>query len=180
MNKKTNVRYTFKDRLFRMIFSGKEELLSLYNAMNHSSYGNPEDLEIYTIEDVLYMGMKNDVSFLIDEYLNLYEAQASWNPNMPLRGLFYFSRMYQGYMEERHLDLYSRVQLKLPVPRYVVFYNGTEKMEEKQKLCLSDSYLRQDEAVLKTWLRAAARAGSLDEFIRQCSLDLPEMPLKEK
>ena len=50
-------------------------MLELYNAINNSDYTNPEDLTITTIEDVVYMGMKNDLSFLIDDVLNLYEHQ---------------------------------------------------------------------------------------------------------
>ena len=69
-----------------------------------------------TIEDVLYMGRKNDVSFLIDDVMNLYEHQSSWNPNMPLRGLLYISMLYQGFIEQNHLDIYSSTLLKLPVP----------------------------------------------------------------
>jgi len=134
-----------KDRLFISIFRNKEDLLSLYNAVNDSSYEDPEALEIRTIEDVLYMGMKNDVSFLIDGYLNLYEAQSTWNPNMPLRGLFYFSRLYAGYVEAHDLNIYSSVQLKLPTPRYVVFYNGTKKDDERMILRLSTSYEKQGE-----------------------------------
>lgn len=134
----------YKDRLFHFIFREKEDLLSLYNAINQSSYDNPEELEITTIDDILYMGMKNDMSFLVDDYLNLYEAQSTWNPNMPLRGLFYFSRLYAGYVESHNLDIYSRTQLKLPTPKYVVFYNGHQKEAEKTQLSLSDSFEKQD------------------------------------
>ena len=52
------VRRDHKDTLFRMIFSTRESLLSLYNAVNGSSYTNADDLEINTLEDVVYMGMK--------------------------------------------------------------------------------------------------------------------------
>ena len=86
----TKVKRNFKDSLFRLVFHGKEELLSLYNAVNGSSYTNADDLEINTLEDVVYMGMKNDVSFLFAHYLNLYEAQSTSNQNMPLRGTIYF------------------------------------------------------------------------------------------
>ena len=96
---KKQIRRNFKDSLFRMIFREKKELLSLYNAVNGSDYDRPEELELYTIEDVIYMGMKNDAAFLIDDVLNLYEAQSTWNPNMPLRGVFYFSQLYQRYLE---------------------------------------------------------------------------------
>ena len=116
----------YKDSLFRMIFREKEKLLNLYNAINGTHYTDPEELIVTTIEDVLYMGLKNDVSFLIDDVLNLYEHQSTWNPNMPLRGLFYISSLYQGHIKGNDLDLYSSVLLKLPTPRYIVFYNGSQ------------------------------------------------------
>lgn len=147
----TRMNRNYKDSLFRMIFREKKELLNLYNAVNCSDYTDLEALEIYTIEDVLYMGMKNDISFLIEDYLNLYEAQSSRNPNMPLRGLFYFSRMYQGYVEQKHLDIYSKARLKLPTPRYIVFYNGVDAKEDQEVLRLSELFFKdsQEESALE-------------------------------
>lgn len=66
-----NINRNYKDRLFRMVFCDKHDLLELYNAMNGSAYENPNDLEITTVEDSLYMGMKNDAAFIIDEVLSL-------------------------------------------------------------------------------------------------------------
>ena len=106
-----------KDRLFRLIFREKKDLLSLYNAVNRSHYQNPDELEVRTLKDVLYLSMKNDLAFLIKNELNLYEAQSTFNPNMPLRGLSYFSRLYQGYVESRKLDVYSSGKIILPAPR---------------------------------------------------------------
>ena len=137
-----NVVRNYKDSLFRMVFREKAELLSLYNAMNGTAYDDPEDLTVTTIEDVLYMGLKNDISFLIEDVMNLYEGQGSWNPNMPLRGLFYFSMIYQGYIRQNHLDIYSSTLLKLPSPRYVVFYNGLKEEPDRQDLKLSDSFIK--------------------------------------
>lgn len=134
------VNHKFKDSLFRVIFSEKKELLALYNALNGSHYQNPDDLIITTIGDVLYLGMKNDISFLIGQHLSLYEAQSTWNPNMLLRGLFYFSRLYQGYIKEHQLDLYSRRPLSLPFPEFVVFYNGTMDQPDRMELRLSDLF----------------------------------------
>lgn len=74
----------YKDRLFRMIFSNKKELLSLYNAMNGTNYLDPEELQINTLENAIYMGMRNDLSFLIDSHIPLYEHQSTYNPNIPL------------------------------------------------------------------------------------------------
>lgn len=142
---KSNVRHDHKSRLFVMVFSEKKELLNLYNAVNGSNYTNPDDLYINTIDDIIYMGMKNDVSFMIDSYLNLYEAQSSWNPNMPLRGVIYFSRLYEGYISEQGYDLYSSTLVKLPTPEYIVFYNGLVNVPDRYILRLSDAFLNQKE-----------------------------------
>lgn len=117
----TGVQRNYKNNLFLMIFRDKKKLLRLYNAMRGSNYTNPDDLIITTIEGVLYLGMKNDVSFIIGNELNLYEAQSTWNPNMPLRGLFYFAKLYQGYVAEHELNVYLKSRIKLPTPRYIVF-----------------------------------------------------------
>lgn len=122
--KKTKVNRKYKDRLFLLRFREKRELLELYNGINGSSFTDPEALEITTLEDALYMGMKNDRSFLINFTLNLYEHQSTYNPNMPLRGLFYFSDLYRGYVEAHKINIYSSQLKKLPLPQYVVFYNG--------------------------------------------------------
>ena len=138
----TAVKRNYKDTLFRMVFREKKELLSLYNAINGTHYEDPEALTTTTIENALYMGLKNDVSFIIEDVMNLYEGQSSWNPNMPLRGLFYISSLYQGYLKKNHLDLYSSVQLKLPLPQYIVFYNGSREEPDRQVLRLSDSFTK--------------------------------------
>ena len=135
-----NTQREYKDRLFVSLFRKKEELLALYNAVNGSSYENLDDLIVKTIEDVIYLGMKNDVSFLFDSRMNLYEHQSSWNPNMPLRGLFYFAMLYKGYVAKHGLDIFSSRLLKLPTPRYVIFYNGEKSEPDKTILRLSDSF----------------------------------------
>ncbi len=130
----------YKNRLFIRLFQEPKELLALYNAVNDSHYTDASRLVVNTLEDVLYLGMKNDVSFLIGSEMNLYETQSTWNPNMPLRGLFYFSRLYKGYVAVHGLDIYSSVHHKLPTPRYIIFYNGTRDEAERMELKLSDSY----------------------------------------
>lgn len=138
-NYKLNTKY--KDRLFRLIFHEKKELLELYNAVNESHYTNPEDLEIRTIEDVVYMGMRNDLSFLIGDEMNLYEHQSTFSPNLPLRGLFYFSSVYKAYIEPVKHRLYSDSKLKIPFPQYIIFYNGVKEKPERQELKLSTLFV---------------------------------------
>lgn len=86
-----------------MLFSNRKNLLSLYNAVNQRDYKNPDDLEIVTLENAIYMGMKNDLAFIIDTNLYLYEHQSTYNPNIPLRDLFYISNEYQKLVDKKSL-----------------------------------------------------------------------------
>ena len=131
-------RRDYKDTIFRRLFQDRENLLSLYNAVNRTSYTDAEDLTVVTLENAVYMNMKNDVAFLLDNRLSLYEHQSTWNPNMPLRDLFYVSRTYQGLVKDE--TLYSSKRLRLPAPHFLVFYNGTEEREERSILKLSNSF----------------------------------------
>ena len=85
------VRRNYKDSIFRMLYLDEKELLNLYNAVNGTNYTDAENLEINTLQNAIYMNMKNDVSFIIESKMCLYEHQSSYNPNMPLRGLFYIA-----------------------------------------------------------------------------------------
>lgn len=134
----------YKDRVFRALFADKKHLLELYNALRGSDYQNPDDLEINTLDNALYIGMKNDLSFLIDEEMELYEHQSTVNPNMPLRGLLYLTDLLRGYIEKTGKRLYGSARIKVPTPHYVVFYNGMEEQPEKQIAKLSDSYTVKD------------------------------------
>ena len=113
---------TYKARLFAMIFSEKENLLELYNAVNGTHYDDTELLEVNTLENAIYMSMRNDLSFVIDSRLSLYEHQSTSNPNLPLRFLFYIADLYSGML--RGADLYGRKRIPLDTPHFLIFYNG--------------------------------------------------------
>ena len=165
-NLKANRNY--KDTVFRMIFSDRKNLLSLYNAVNGTSYKNPEELEIVTLENAIYMGMKNDLAFIIATNLFLYEHQSTYNPNMPLRDLFYISSEYQKLVD--HKSLYSSVLQKIPAPNFIVFYNGTEKKEDRWENALSDAYETPDKEPrleLKV-LTLNMNEGHNKELMEQC------------
>ena len=130
----------YRDTLFRMLYRNKKRLLSLFNAVNGTQYDNPDDLTITTLEGVLYLGMKNDVSCIIDMMMQLYEHQSTVNPNMPLRNLFYVSDLLQKYIYEEGIDIYSRKQIKIPTPKFVVFYNGDEEQPERKEIRLSKAF----------------------------------------
>ena len=133
----------YKDRLFNFIFGSEENkawTLSLYNAINGSNYTDPDAIEIATIKEIMYLGMRNDVAFLITEEMNLFEHQATYNPNMPLRLMQYAGNLYEKYITERKLNKYGKTLVKLPAPKLVVFYNGTDEQEDETILKLSDSF----------------------------------------
>lgn len=123
-----------KDRLFCFLF-GREEnkrwTLSLYNAVNRSSYTDPDSIQITTMEDILYMGMKNDVSFIITDIMSIYEQQATYNPNMPVRELMYAAKLYDKYIHENKLNIYGDTLVALPIPKLVVFYNGQDNYRDR-------------------------------------------------
>ncbi len=140
----------FKDRLFIAIFGrdteqSKQWRLDLYNALNNTNYTDPNALELNTIENVIYITMHNDVSFLVDSQMNLYEQQSTYNPNMPLRGFMYFSQLYQKHLTKQRKNILSSTLIKIPTPKFIVFYNGKTKMPDISKLYLSDAFITKDE-----------------------------------
>ncbi len=137
----------YKDRLFKFIFGNPENrdwTLSLYNAINGSSYTDASQIRYTTIEDAVYMNMKNDVSFLVADTMSFYEQQASFNPNMPMRFLIYAGMVYAKYISQTDsYHPYSTVQQKAPTPRCVCFYNGEAAKEDRMVLDLKDAFDRE-------------------------------------
>ena len=133
-----HVNRTYRSTVFIMLFEEKENLLELYNAMSGKHYTDPELLEINTLENAIYMSIKNDVSFLMDGRLSLYEHQSTYSPNLPLRFLFYISNLYSGMTKDE--NLYGTRKAQIPTPEFIIFYNGEEERPERETLKLSDLY----------------------------------------
>lgn len=128
----------YKDTLFRMLFRDEKQLLQLYNAVNRTHYTNAEDLQIVTLENAIYMNMKNDLAFVMDFYLNLYASTL----------------------------------IRIPTPRFVIFYNGVEEQRERKVLKLSDAYeqkMKEPELELKV-LMLNINDGNNKELLDQCKL----------
>lgn len=139
---------TYRSRMFEMIFSSKKELLELYNAMNGTHYEDPELLEINTLKNAIYMSMHNDISFIIDSRLALYEHQSTYSPNLPLRFLLYIADLYSALTKDE--NLYGTKAVRLPTPKFVVFYNGRKELPDIQELKLSDVFtILEDDPVLE-------------------------------
>ncbi|MBR6452362.1 MAG: hypothetical protein IKS87_06620 [Lachnospiraceae bacterium] len=133
----------FKSNVFSMLMEDRTNALQVYNALNQTEYEDPELIEIVTLEKGISLSVRNDASFLIDMNLNIYEHQSTYNPNMPLRSLIYFSKIIEDMLERR--DLFSRRLIRIPTPHFVVFYNGTEVRPSKEKMFLSAAFARPTE-----------------------------------
>ena len=140
-----SVKRDYKSRMFTMIFKDKKELLQLYNAVGQRNYDDPELLTINTLENAIYMSMQNDLSFIIDSRLSLYEHQSTYNPNLPLRFLLYLSDLYEKMIKGK--NIYGSKMIEIPAPKFIVFYNGKEERPEREVIKLSDAYMTRDEEV---------------------------------
>ena len=165
---KVTLKRNYKDVLFRRVFKDKKSLLELYNAVNGTNYSDEEELTIVTLEDAIYMNVKNDIAFLVGTYLNLYEHQSTVNPNMPLRCLIYIAKEYEKLMDKS--SLYSSRQQQIPTPCFFVFYNGKQKQPERQTLRLSTAFqTASEEPELELRLTVLnINYGKNKELLKQC------------
>ncbi len=167
----TNAKY--KDRLFCLIFGNeneKQNSISLYNALNGTNYSEVEDVDVTTIRDVIYINMKNDVSFIVDSHMSLFEQQSSVNPNMPLRGLMYFGNLYDSYVESRGLNIYGSKLVKIPTPQYFVLYNGKDDAPANAELKLSDAFVKESPEGMFEWTATFINLnkGKNDALLEKC------------
>ena len=148
-----HIRFNTRDSLFRALFgdeSRKKNTLELYNAINGSHY---------------------DVSFLLESTMSLYEHQSTFNPNMPLRGLFYLSRLYEKYITQsgNEAHLYTKTRIRLPTPKYVVFYNGADEKPDRMEIRLTEAFERPEDSCLEvTAIMLNINHGRNRELMEKC------------
>ena len=78
---------------------------------------------------------------------------------------------YQAYVNNK--SLYSSTLQKLPTPKFVIFYNGTEDLEECTELRLSDAYENLEDFLREN--RAEVEMVSILEYDK----DFEEKKLRE-
>ena len=138
-NYRSNGNREYKSDVISMMLQIPEYALDVYNAMNDSVYTDPDMIQIMRLENGISLSVRNDASFFISNYLNLYEHQSTYSPNAPLRFLIYLTNLLKKTIRKR--DLYSRKRVQIATPHFAVFYNGTEKRPEKEVLKLSDAFI---------------------------------------
>lgn len=128
----------YKSDVFSMLMEDKRNALELYNAVNGSNHKDPEMVELCRLENGISLTVRHDAAFVLDMHLSIYEHQSTVCPNMPMRSLIYFSSMLKKLIGNR--NIYGRSPVKIPTPRFAVFYNGMEKQPEQYKMKLSDAF----------------------------------------
>ncbi len=137
----------YKSDVFSMLMQDKERALQLYNAMNGSSYDNPEDVEIVIHDGGISLSVRNDASFIVDARLSIYEHQSTVCPNMPVRSLIYFSVILSDMLSDKKKEnkkwqehLWQKTGKDTDTTFCGIFYNGEEEQPEVQELKLSDAF----------------------------------------
>ena len=130
----------YKSDVFSMLMENKSYALEVYNALSHSDYRDPEEVEIIRLERGISLSIRNDASFLIDMNMSFYEHQSTYNPNMPLRSMIYYVNALEDWLKRKNLDLFGRKRIQIPTPHFVVFYNGMEKRPEYEEMRLSEAF----------------------------------------
>ena len=144
----------YKSSLFTMVFSDKKELLGLYNAVSGKQYKDPGALSVNTLENAIYMAIKNDLSFVIDSRLSLYEHQSTYSPDLPPPQFIIFYNGEEKQPDRRILKLSDLYQVE----------------EEEHKLEL--------EAVECT-ITECIREGILEEFLGKYRAEAKRMSIYE-
>ena len=127
-----------KSDVFSMLMEEPGDALEVYNALNHSDYRDPGRIEVCNLERGISLSVRNDAAFILDMNLNVYEHESTVCPNMPLRALIYVTNILEQWVKKQ--NIYGRRLVKIPTPRFVVFYNGAEEQRSQYRLKLSDAY----------------------------------------
>jgi len=133
----TNIKY--KASVFSSLFSDPDVLEELYCALEGVTLPPDIPITINTLENVLFMGRINDISFEIGgKLVLLVEHQSTIGANMALRLLLYMSRLFEKMFRKK--SLYSGKQIKIPKPEFYVLYNGTAPCPDQEIIKLSDAF----------------------------------------
>jgi len=130
----------YKDSVFSLLFSDPDLLRELYCALEGITLPHDIPVTINTLQDVLFMGRINDISFKIGgKLVILIEHQSTINPNMALRLLLYIARVYDKIVGDNK-KIYTTNLIPLPRPEFFVLYNGISPYPDEETLRLSEAF----------------------------------------
>ena len=157
----------YKASVFTLLFSEKEKLIELYNAITGSNYPSDADIEITTLENALFLGRINDIAFkLEDKFVIMIEHQSTLPINLPLRLLLYIARIYETLIEPE--SVYRTTLVRIPAPEFIVLYNGTDDLPDEKTVRLSEAFIDNSKQNLELTVRILnVNKGRNDEILRK-------------
>ena len=105
----------YKSDVFSMLVEDKQNALQIYNALNNTAYEDTSLIEVHTLNKGVSLLVRNDAAFVVDSNLSVYEHQSTICP-------------------------YGKSLIKIPTPKFAVFYNGIDEQPEQQELRLSNAF----------------------------------------
>ena len=95
-------------------------------------------LRFCTLDKGVSLTVRNDAAFVVDAALSIYEHQSTVCPNMLVRNLIYYTTIISKFVKKKNIC--GRTLVKIPVPKFVVFYNGDEDQPAECEMRLSDAF----------------------------------------
>lgn len=129
----------YKSDVFSLLMENSNNALELYNAVNGSNYTDSSMIEMCRLDGGISLSVRNDAAFILDMRLSIYEHQSTVCPNMPLRSFIYLANILERMIKK--YNVFGRKLVKIPTPKFAIFYNGEEKQPEQYELKLSDAFL---------------------------------------
>ena len=132
---------TVKASVFEDLFSNKEYLLELYQALHPEDLTTTEsDLEYVTLNQVMSNNPYNDLGFKVGSRLMiLVEAQTTWTENIIVRCIMYLAQTWKDYFITTNQSVYDSTKLDFPEPELYVLYTGSKKIN-KTTISLSEEF----------------------------------------
>ncbi len=160
----------YKSDVFSMLMEDKKNALQVYNALNNTNYADPEAVEMKTLNKGVSLSIRNDAAFVVDAALSIYEHQSTICPNMPVRNLIYYTNIIESELKNRNIYGYGLV--KIPLPKFVVFYNGSDDQPETYEMKLSNAFEKQtDNPELELRCKVYnINRGKNRELLEKCSI----------
>lgn len=151
--------------------SAEENEIALFNAIHDQPLPDGTKIRKFRVDNTIYMNFQNDISFDAGGKVIVFgEHQSTINENMPLRSLLYIGRAYERIVPPR--SRYKKKLVPLPTPEFYTFYNGKEKWQKEQELCLSDAYIvKENEASLELKVKVInIRPEEHHEILEKCQV----------
>ncbi len=160
----------YRSDVFSMLMEDKMNALSVYNVLNGSNYTDPNAVEMKTLDKGVSLTVRNDCAFVVDAALSIYEHQSTVCPNMPVRNLIYYTTIVREMIKNH--NIYGRSLIKIPIPKFVVFYNGEENQKSEYYMKLSDAFeknIENPDLELKC-IVYNINFGKNDELLTKCNI----------